>query len=177
MFLKAKSHFVSSWCLWDVQMWAFTWVVWPLVLVSQKRKRLIPLGDGLLEISLCTLLRRTAAPQTSQMLVVYPFLFPCGTLRAIDCLYWSPTEMQESAGRGLWLGLHNVRYCKDTQPCLCCRLLLWEGPWQPHSLSVSFPCRDLSWSANHMCFLFLPCPALSVRGKDVWKTEEVLSVP
>lgn len=98
------------------------------MLVSQKRKSLIPLGDGLLEISLYTLLRRTAAPQTFQMLVVYPFLFPCGISRAIDCVYWSPTETQESAGRGHRLGLHNVVYCKEAQPCFCCRLLLREGP-------------------------------------------------
>ncbi|OPJ78220.1 hypothetical protein AV530_015188 [Patagioenas fasciata monilis] len=36
--------------------------------------------------------------------------------------------------------------------------------------------RSLS-SANHVRFLFLPCPALSIRGRDTQKTEEGLSAP
>lgn len=46
----------------------------------------------------------------------------------------------------------------------------------PQPLCVLSMQQSLS-SANRVRLLFLPCPALSIRGRDTQKTEEGLSVP
>lgn len=63
-----------------------------------KRKSLIPLGDALLEISLYTLLRRAAAPQTLQTWSFILFYFPVECRRLSTAFIGVPLKCRSQQG-------------------------------------------------------------------------------